>query len=607
MRICNQIIITNELQQIVNMPNWKAGDSVVFIFKYVDHNANNILTFSGNSSSDIKANKQPHLVIKTTSPFRVGGNARKVLNNVVDDILPYGNTPIGETMYVAASYLSQTKHNNIYPPSPIQYKCQKNNIILLTDGVPNSDANTVRSLERRVLDLTGKKSCGNFVWTGQPRFKNSIGRIAELTGCITKFLATTDQHTSLEGDQFITTDAIGFAIEKGTEGQEFLDSIVAKGGGGKIDPATGKPNGKAYLASNANELKDAFTSIISSATNVEQASSSNVSISINASNRAEHSDQVYYPMYAPSITAAWEGNIKRYKLKRVDNALKVFDANGNEAFEANTTNLKSTARSFWSMQADGNNLSSGGVAGNLPNSKLRNRVFSKLDHGITDVKTNLLTAEEYKFTEAGITANGSTFSTILDSAFIPPSKRELLRQYAIGLKDGVNESKSLGDPLNSAPVAVAYSCPSTTANNKCEIVDPITGIAQDNTEGVVIFGTNEGFVHFIDMKTGVEKAAFMPGMLVPNLDKLRKNANGKVYGVDNSVTVWKNDFDQNGYIYKAGENTVTAGETVYAYVTLRRGILLISCFYYFFCLAWCQFGALSVFLLKFYLFVIKFF
>jgi len=488
----------------------------------------------------------------------------KLKGIVYSSLKASGGTPTAEAVYQAATYMSELHHNNKYPKSPIKYECQKNHIILLSDGAPSRNGDLTN---KNIKDLTGKNTC-----TWNPSKDTMYG--GQGTDCIAEFLATKDQ-SSLPGDQFITTDAIGFAILDGSDEQTYLDTIVKAGGGGKIDPATGKPNGKAYLASEAKDLKDAFTSIISGAQSAvidQNISNNNIDVSINSSNRAVHADSVFYPMYKPSTSAAWDGNIKRYQLKKINGIVKVFDANGVEAFNPNSTKLKDNARSFWSSTADGDNLEQGGVASKLPNSNDRKRVFFKNDHTPADANVNLLATNEYKFTNQNISSGSTTFTKILADANIAPSQYEVLRKYAIGLKDGTNESKILGDSHNSAPSAIAYRCPTALdSNGRCTITDPNTGDVTDNSDGIVVFGTNEGFVHFADIKTGTELAAFMPAQLVPNLDKLQKNGEGKVYGIDNPVTLWKNDLDRNGYIYKANESNPTTGEIVLAYVTMRRG------------------------------------
>ena len=107
----------------------------------------------------------------------------------------------------------------------------------------------------------------------------------------------------------------------------------------------------------------------------------------------------------------------------------------------------------------------------------------------------------------------------------------------------------MGDPLHSRPVIVNYG-----------------GTASD-PDSVVFVGTNEGYLHAIDIKDGVEEFAFMPQELINNLEPLYENKPGadKVYGMDGDLTVWANDVNNNGAIEADG------GDHAYLYAGMRRG------------------------------------
>jgi len=119
-------------------------------------------------------------------------------------------------------------------------------------------------------------------------------------------------------------------------------------------------------------------------------------------------------------------------------------------------------------------------------------------------------------------------------------ERKALIYYIRGFEDlGITpRAKALGDILHSTPTLFSYS--------------------NAEADQVALVGTNEGFVHLFNRKTGVEEFAFMPGELLKNIKpiKANKTSNSKrphPYGVDNSVTLWQNE------------------KQTYAYVTLRRG------------------------------------
>jgi len=107
----------------------------------------------------------------------------------------------------------------------------------------------------------------------------------------------------------------------------------------------------------------------------------------------------------------------------------------------------------------------------------------------------------------------------------------------------------MGDPLHSAPHIITY------------------GGTEEDPESVVFMGTNEGFLHAFDSRTGEEDFAFMPKELLPNLDLLFENSRfiDKVYGMDGDITSWINDHDDDGIIDEQ------AGDHAYIYAGMRRG------------------------------------
>ncbi len=106
----------------------------------------------------------------------------------------------------------------------------------------------------------------------------------------------------------------------------------------------------------------------------------------------------------------------------------------------------------------------------------------------------------------------------------------------------------MGDPLHSSPHIITY------------------GGTSDDPDSVVFMGTNEGFLHAINARTGTEEFAFMPKELIPNLDILFENSRfvDKVYGMDGNITSWINDQNQNGIVDATGDHA-------YLYAGMRRG------------------------------------
>jgi len=109
------------------------------------------------------------------------------------------------------------------------------------------------------------------------------------------------------------------------------------------------------------------------------------------------------------------------------------------------------------------------------------------------------------------------------------NERRALLNYIRGFNDDgwTERSKALGDFLHSAPVPFNY------------------GTAE--SEQMIIIGSNEGFVHVFNRKTGVEEFAFMLEELLKNIKPLKANRPSTPnkplpYGVDNTVSpqlIWR--------------------------------------------------------------------
>ena len=118
-----------------------------------------------------------------------------------------------------------------------------------------------------------------------------------------------------------------------------------------------------------------------------------------------------------------------------------------------------------------------------------------------------------------------------------------------GNGDTTDNRFHIGDPLHSKPVIVNY------------------GGDADNPDSVVFFGTNEGYLHAVDIRDGVEEFAFMPNELFSNIAPLYENQSdsNKVYGMDGDLTLWTEDSNKNGSIESG------SGEHAYLYAGMRRG------------------------------------
>jgi len=433
-------------------------------------------------------------------------------------------------------------------PSPITDSCQPNHIVLLTDGDAWYD-----DIYRDIRQLIGRDRLGNWDARRNPCARQQGASSIFAEACVpelAEWLHNNDQmpDSKMEGNQTVNVHVISLAPDlEGNDGQDdkdgnkqpdnpkkvakrrtFLKNIASSGGGNY------------YEARNGEKLLKSFKEIFEQIASVDNAAFFNPSAA--ASNSQRTTDQIYYGLFKPDANDRWGGNLKRYRFgtveetkdgKKVRSAADIFDVNNKKARDAKG-NFLDTAQSFWSAEVDGAIVGKGGAAWQLPEPGERNLfvevdgTLGKLDGSNAAIKKELLQAEN-------------------------EDERELLLNYIQGhTYDGsAVRSKALGDILHSAPVLFSYG------NNE--------------NDQMAIVGTNEGFVHLFNRKTGVEEFAFMPGELLKNIKPLQQNSistknmsypyrsYSHPYGVDNTVTLWSK------------ENSQKQLEHVYAYITLRRG------------------------------------
>ena len=432
--------------------------------------------------------------------------------------------------------------------SPIGMQCQKNAIILLSDGAPSKNTvdwgrthsngrvrgpyhirnmiyygtNAVVPADEK-LDSVHSVTCNDLSSSifgkdpGKYRWGNCGPELAE-------FLHTRDQIPALDRTT-VETYTIGFGLNGtgASEAQQYLRLLATKGGG------------NFYEANDVDSLVSSITSIISSITSDNQ-SLTGISLSIDA-NRMSTSDKTYVGQFVPSNQRSWEGNIKGYFLGP-DGLL---DINGELAVTAGEAEYRGGAQSFWSEAPDGANVIAGGLRGVLdPDSRtIYVNTNDTAPNGLTlkGDDTLLLHADNSSLTNSmlGLPENAST------------ETRSDLIEWA--------RSAQMRDPLHAVPTVVHYG----------------------GDTGEILFAmTNMGYLHAFDVthptETGdtteaTELFAFMPRALISNLPELKANGSSgqHIYGLDGPMTVLADDVNDDGVLDADDEDRVIL------YFGMRRG------------------------------------
>jgi len=525
---CSASGLTTQLQTIFAKTGWADGNSLGVVFQ------------PSSSAFELKSRDvSPEVGVKLRVKLASGGlgskgyTVREYTNGIVQALVANGSTPIVPTLYDAAKYLVQTPAKHIgSDPSPITSSCQANYLVFLTDGEANGTDNASKN---GVNTLTGVTNCTS----------DSTYDSEKCARSLVKWMKTSDM-ADYDGINTVQTSTIGFNTSGNIQASNLLKELAALGGG------------KVYAAENASDLADAFDDIVQSAlaTNTTFVNSSSP---VNSFNRSDNLDQLYYALFKPSKFNRWAGNLKRYRLKTEGTVATIVDADDVAAIDPNTGFFKASARSFWNDARDGNDITLGGAAVKLPVPASRS-LFTFTG----DTLTTATALESLVSTNTGITA-----AKLGDSALTTSARANLI-SYIRGGPDatGTADRYALGDPIHSSPRLVTYGC-TTYTSGVCTTPD-ITAI----------MGSNEGFVHGFNTNTGVEQFAYMPQELLPNIKRLRENAESssskpRLYGMDNTVALWVNDANGNGMIYgdpaTPTVNTLNTGEFVYAYATMGRG------------------------------------
>lgn len=477
------------------------------------------------------------------------------MQDVVDDIPASGNTPMLETYY--ESYLYMTGQNRVWGDksvsssrngdkyiSPIEHSCQKSHIIYVTDGEPTVDQGSnsaVKALVTNKNTLYPASSCGNS--NGQ-----CLPHLAEFMANQDLFPAPTPFSDPTNRSQSVTSHFVGFAVNL-----PLLQNAAAAGGGSY------------YTSDNVSGLTEALKAIIVDIT-AENTSFAAPSVAVSAFNNLGFRNDLYYALFRPSEGANWPGNVKRYKLgKDTDGNPLIVDQNNNAAIDDSTGFFSNSASSFWSAAPDGSDVAKGGVAGRLLDPDTRN-IFTWTGADRTATATTGVTgsvslnAGTYRLA----TSNGSLTNSMLGAS--NTTQKDRFINWARGKNtDGTNRL-AIADVLHNEPKLVAY----VTDEDLARVTNaPLTSPEQL----YMFFGSNEGFIHAIDPKTGNEKFAFIPKELLPNPGAYLTDAKGsssKKYGMDGQINLWTKYRDAN-----AANGDVAAKrrvlEKAILYAGMRRG------------------------------------
>jgi type IV pilus assembly protein PilY1 len=431
---------------------------------------------------------------------------RSQLITDVNNIVANTWTPLAETLYEAGLYFkggtSQFNSGTNYT-SPIQYYCQRNYVIIITDGMSTQDRNSI--LASAIGDQDGDQREP----IGAPNDPNYVSNGSDYLDDVANYLYHGDLRSDLTGQQNIITYTIGF-----TEDNDLLERTAAHG------------HGRYFYSENAQELANAFQDIIGE---ILEKSSSFVAplVPVSRWERTTAGDRIYLALFQPVNNGMWSGNIKKFAVAQEENPLSgisvgtIIDENGAAAVDQDGQILP-TSKSFWTtISMDGGDVEKGGVGEVLKNRSSPRNIYTYLESNVE------LTDSSNAFTEANITPD-------LLGLGVDNAARDKLVRFVHGFDsydDNYNGNTTekrdwiLGSFLHSRPLLIHYG-----------------------TRSVIFAGSNDGMLHAFDDSDGSELWGFIPPNLLNKLQALHADVIESF--VDGSPKVFIS-YDSNGEISTA--------------------------------------------------------
>jgi type IV pilus assembly protein PilY1 len=418
----------------------------------------------------------------------IGADTTTMINDVAA-IIADGWTPLAETLAEAGLYfagMSSWYNPGVTYTSPMQERCQKNFIIIMTDGQSTQD------IDSRLTDtnyINGDK-IGDYDNDHSGSEADYANNGSDYLDDVAKYLYENDINLAMgDGTAFDKQNIVTFTIGFKTSSQLLKDT--ATNGGGEY-----------YTADNISELAMAFDQILSSISEENAVFVAPV-VPISRMNRTYAGDKIYLGFFKPQPSGRWIGNIKRYAL---DSDGILYDAAGAEACTPDGL-IKDNALSFWTtLGNDGPNVELGGTA----------EALSLLIESATSRNLYTYTGSAMALTD---TANAFVDSNtdITDADLGVASSAERTNLFT------AIHAAGLGDIIHSEPAVVYYP-------------DPDGNPDTDDAKTMIYSGANDGILHAFDDADGSETWGFIPPNQLGRLKLLDNDVHD--YFMDGSPSVY---------------------------------------------------------------------
>lgn len=385
----------------------------------------------------------------------------------ISALAPAQYTPLAESYYEVSRYFRGLTSYQGSPAttytSPIQYRCQKNFGIVVTDGLPTFDRTFPNTLAGDPLYVSGKMPN----WDG-----NKLNDGADLNGDdegdtlylddMAKFVYDIDLKDTTTADmagksyndpaflkQNMNTYTVGFSINN----QMLID-------------AANYGQGKAYTANNASELSSSLTQALNEISSIAGSGGAGASSSATLTTETRY----YKTLYDPK---GWRGTIEAYKLSPSTGRIV-----GNKLWSTDTTITPTANAATYQTYNTGTN--------------------SVVALNYADVST-----AQKAVLDAGLTSP-ATGTTLVN--WIKGTNSAGMRTRTVLLGDVVNSSLERLSPTDQLASSITGdSSYSTYLSNKASM-----------TNSLLVNG-NDGLFHVLDAKTGAHRYGYLSSVLFPKL------------------------------------------------------------------------------------------
>jgi type IV pilus assembly protein PilY1 len=426
------------------------------------------------------------------------GATASAISTAVDTLQPLGNTPLGEALSDLGEYykgnLKRSSTGSKYS-TPIQYTCQPNFIIMVTDGVENGPSKNVEDYYMGISYIYNGQTYYQMIPWGTDNTYYNYNTSQQYTVPYTNYTKIngearnrfTQDHSTISGLQNVYVSFVGFgaAFSEGSVATATMQLASSQGGGQYYTAET-----EATLAA---ALQDAVRRAIQTTFSV--ATPVFPTTNVNGTSRAYIASVQSVPN-----TVLWRGFLKAYDR----------DANGNvRVYPAGDPNVGKPDESYKAWDA-GDKLNATAWDSRL--------VYTYLN------------GARVRFNTTNITPANLNLTTT--------AARDRVVKFTLGFDTNTGQERpwKLGDVFHSTPVLVT---PPPLASKDGTYLQ----FQQDNANrtAILLATANDGMLHAFKETNGAtasedgrELWAFIPPDVLPKLQSLTAATGDKIYTLDSS-------------------------------------------------------------------------